>query len=409
VIVPIVKLDARNVAKLPAVNGRRSEYRDELMPAFFLRVSSSGARTFGVAYNTPSGQRRRYTIGNAARTSLADARDVARRVLADVIKGQDPQQQKVAERRKRRAGVLTFTDLARRFMRENEARLADTTRYNWTNIIDSEIARGTFGAMRPDEITRQDVREVIRRLAQDRPYWANRTFEVVRRVFTWAVSEDLVTATPCLGLRKPTPERPRERVLSSDEIRAVWSALEPEGVIGEAVRLVFYTAARRREVLDARWTEVDLVERLWRLPGTRTKNRQPHVVPLSTGAVAVLTRLQAVSGNTEWVFPSPAPGNEERPLRAIAKHMRQIVRRSGVEFRLHDVRRTVRTRLAEMGVPENVGEAVLGHALPRLIRTYNRHEPVPEMRAALEAWSARLEAIVNGTARLAEVVAFARA
>jgi len=118
-------------------------------------------------------------------------------------------------------------------------------------------------------------------------------------VFTWAVSEDLVISTPCLGLRTPTPERPRERVLSCDEIRAVWSVLEPEDVIGEAVRLVFYTAARRREVLDARWTEVDLAERLWRLPGTRTKNRQPHAVPLSAGAVAVLTRLRAVSGDTE--------------------------------------------------------------------------------------------------------------
>jgi integrase len=409
VIVPIVRLDARNVTKLLAVNGTRSEYRDELLPAFFLRVSPSGARTFGVAYNTPAGQRRRYTIGNAARTSLADARDVARRVLADVVKGEDPQQQKIAERRKRRAGVLTFTDLARRFMRENEARLAATTRYNWTNIIESEIARGSLGTMRPDEITRQDVRELIRRLAQDRPFWANRTFEVVRRVFTWAVTEDLAVSTPCLGLRKPTQEQPRDRVLSSDEIRAVWAALDPEGVLGEAVRLVFYTAARRREVLDARWTEVDMAERLWRLSSTRTKNRQPHVVPLSTGALAVLTRLRAVAPDTEWIFPSPAPGSEERPLQAVAKHMRRIVQRSGVTFWLHDVRRTVRTRLAEMGVPENVAEAVLGHALPRLIRTYNRHEPIPEMRSALEAWSARLDAIVNGTAGLAEVVAFARA
>jgi integrase len=409
VIVPIVKLDARNVTKLPAANGRRSEYRDELLPAFFLRVSPSGARTFGVAYNTPAGQRRRYTIGNAARTSLADARDVARRVLADVIKGEDPQQQKVAERRKRRAGVLTFIDLARRFMRENEARLAATTRYNWTNIIDSEISRGRLGPMRPEEITRQHVRELMRRLAPDRPYWANRTFEVIRRVFTWAVSEDLVTSTPCLGLRKPTQEPPRDRVLSSDEIRAVWAALEEEGAFGEAVRLAFYTAARRREVLDARWTEVDLAERLWRLPGARTKNRQPHVVPLSTGALAVLARLRAISGDSEWVFPSPAPGSEERPLQAVAKHMQRIVGRSGVAFRLHDVRRTVRTRLAEMGVPENVAEAVLGHTLPRLVRTYNRHEPVPEMRSALEAWSARLGAILNGTARQAEVVAFARA
>jgi integrase len=408
--VPIVRLDARNITKLPAANGRRTEYRDELLSAFFLRVSPSGARTFGVAYNTPAGQRRRYTIGNAARTSLTDARDVARRVLADVVKGEDPQQRKVSERRKRKAGVLTFADLARRFMRENEARLAATTRYNWTNIIDSEIARGSLGAMRPEEITRQHVRDLMRRLAQDRPYWANRTFEVIRRVFTWAVSEDLVIATPCLGLRKPTQEEPRDRVLSSDEIRAVWAALDPEGAFAEAVRLVFYTALRRREVLDARWTEVDLAERLWRLPGARTKNRQPHVVPLSTGALAVLTRLQVISGESEWVFPSPAPGCEERPLQAVAKHMQRIVLRSGVTFRLHDVRRTVRTRLAEMAVPENVAEAVLGHSLPRLIRTYNRHEPVSEMRAALEAWSARLDAIVNETpARLAEVVAFTRA
>jgi hypothetical protein len=78
------------------VNGRRTEYREELLPAFFLRVSSSGARTFGVAYNTPAGQRRRYTIGNAARTSLADARDVARHVLADVVKGHDPQQRVIS-------------------------------------------------------------------------------------------------------------------------------------------------------------------------------------------------------------------------------------------------------------------------------------------------------------------------
>jgi len=111
-------------------------------------------------------------------------------------------------------------------------------------------------------------------------YWANRTFEVIRRVFTCAVSEDLVTSTPCFGLRKPTQEQPRDRVLSSDEIRAVWAALEAEPVVGEAVRLAFYTAARRREVLDARWTEMDMAERLWRLPGARTKNREPHGVPL---------------------------------------------------------------------------------------------------------------------------------
>jgi hypothetical protein len=93
----------------------------------------------------------------------------------------------------------------------------------------------------------------------------------------------------------------------------------------------------------------------------------------------------------------------------VAKRTQRIRERADLCFQLRDVRRTVRTRLREMGVSQEVSEAILSHALPRLIRTYDRYEPVPEMRAALEAWSARLEGIVTGESRRAVVVPLARA
>lgn len=151
---------------------------------------------------------------------------------------------------------------------------------------------------------------------------------------------------------------------------------------------------------------MDLEERFWRIPSARMKNREPHVVPLSTGAMAVLVRLKLATGGLEWLFPSPVSAGS---LVAVAKHIQRIRRRTAVSFQLRDVRRTVKTRLREMGVSQDVSEAILSHAPPRIIRTYDRYEPVPEMRAALEAWSARLEEIVSGETRRAVVVPLARA
>ncbi len=334
---PVVKLTARNVTTLSPQDGAsRADFVDALLPGFVLRVTASGVRTFVVRYFR-DGKARRYTIGRTPPLSLADARDIARRLLAAVTRGSDPQAEKLAERRQRAQRTQTFGSLCERFLFEAKTKdnlpLRQTTLYNWRNIAKVEILPA-FGDRVPEEITRRDVRGLVEAIADQRPYWANRVFELVRRVFSWAVEKDLIVASPCVGLKKPGGEKPRDRVLSSEEIRSIWSALDAEAHFGDAVRLLFYTAARPREVLNARWTEFDL---------------------------------------------------------------------DGVEFQLRDVRRTVRTRLREMGAPQDVSEAILSHARPKLIRTYDRYQPVPEMRAALEAWSTRLEFIVTGPAR-ADVV-----
>lgn len=403
-----VRLTARNVTTLSSHGGSRADYLDEVLPGFELRVTASGVRTFAVRYSR-DGKTRRYTIGRMPPLSLASARDIAKRVLGDALKGVDPHAEKVAQRRKRAQPTQSFGALCELFLEAARTKdnlpLRPTTLYNWRNIANVEILPA-LGEMAPEAITRRDVRGVVERIAAQRPYWGNRVFELIRRVFSWAVEKDLVNASPCVGLKKPGGERPRDRVLSTDEIRRVWAALEGELLFGEAVRLLFYTAARPREVLNARWAEIDLGDRLWRIPASRMKNKEPHVVPLSPGVMAVLDRLSSADHHEEFLFPSPT---FTAPLVAIAKPVARIRQRSGVEFQVRDIRRTVRTRLREMGAPQDVSEAILSHARPRLIRTYDRYLPVPEMRAALDAWSARLETIVSGPPKRADVVRIERA
>lgn len=398
-----VRLTARNVMTLSSEGRPRADYLDDVLPGFELRVSAAGVRSFAVRYFR-DGKVRRYTIGRTPPLSLADARDIARRILGEAMTGADPQAQKVAERKQRVQRTETFGSLCERFLLEARTKdnlsLRPTTLYNWRNIAKVEIVPA-LGHRAPEEITRRDVRNLVATIAEKRPYWANRVFELVRRVFSWGVEKDLIAASPCVGLKKPGGEKPRDRVLSSEEIRFVWAALDAEGLFGEAVRLLFFTAARPKEVLCARWNEVDVEDRIWRIPSARMKNREPHVVPLSEGAMTLLARVRAEVGDAEFVFPSPA---HRGPLVAIAKPVARIRKQSGVEFQLRDVRRTVRTRLREMGAPQDVSEAILSHSRPRLIRTYDRYQPVPEMRAALDAWSVRLEAIVAGPGTRANVV-----
>ena len=236
---------------------------------------------------------------------------------------------------------------------------------------------------------------------------ANRTFELVRRIFTWAVGEDLVPTSPCVGLHKPAEEKPRERTLSSDEIRAVWAALEAENRIGDALRLGFYTGARISEILGLPFSEIDLHAQLWTIAPKRSKNGDAHPIPLCLAAVSLLERLQATGGGEPFVFPSPNP--DGGPVRSIHRCMLRVTTRSGVPFKFHDIRRTVATGLASLGAPAYVVDAVLGHTPQKLKRTYNRYQPIREMRVWLATWSSELERIVAGKAARGEVVPLVRA
>ncbi len=146
----------------------------------------------------------------------------------------DPQAQRLAEPKQRVQRTQTFRSLCERFLLEARTKdnlpLRPTTLYNWRNIAKVEIIPA-LGDRAPEEITRRDVRGLVEAIAVERPYWANRVFELVRRVFSWGVEKDLIGGSPCVGLKKPGGERPRDRVLASEEIRSVWAALTLKGLL----------------------------------------------------------------------------------------------------------------------------------------------------------------------------------
>jgi integrase len=400
---PVVKLNARNVTTLQAVGGVRTDYRDELLPGFFLRVTPQGTRSFGIVYTTLDGRLRRCTLGPVGPLGLSQARSQAKKLRGAVAQGEDPHGDRMIARRQRLTAA-TLEDLAESFLSSKEA-LAwrPKTRQEFARILRVEVVPA-LGHLKPDEVRRGEVRALVDRLSDRAPVMANRVFEVTRRLYTWAMGRDLVEASPCVGLSKPSPETQRDRVLTEDEIRAVWAACEAEpGIIADAFRLMLVTAQRRGEVLSMRWQDVD--GSWWTIPAALAKNGLAHRVPLSRQALTILERLRKRS-NGPWVFPSPTT---DRPIENPQKAAERLRERSKVpDLRLHDLRRTAASLMTGMGISRLTVMKILNHAEREVTAVYDRHSYDPEKRSALEAWGRRLEQVLSGARQGAQVVRLSR-
>jgi len=413
--VPLVKLTSRNVLTLPAAGGGRTDYTDELMPGFVLRVSSTGARSYAVRYGARGDKR--VTLGDARRLDLAEARKRAKDVLGRVARGEDPAGERAARVRTVRAKADTFEALATRLVAE--ADLATSTRRSWTWLLEKRVLP-SIGQQAPGAITRGELRELLAEVKKRSAQQANDVLKVVRWCFARALDEDLVPHSPAEGLRKPEKERPRDRVLTHDELRGLWTAAGAAGGYGRAVRFALLTGARREEVFSARWSEVDRRAASWRLPAARVKNRRPHEYPLTDDALDAIG--EARSGS-EWLFPGE---DISKALRPTSKAWLRLLRAAGLlpvdepttvdagitealqrpgrkpwtalPVRFHDLRRTVRETLTrDLGVSVPVAEAVIGHTPPKIVATYAPSGlGLPERRRALERWARELRRIVEG-------------
>lgn len=400
---PVVKLNARNITTLQAVGGVRTDYRDELLPGFFLRITPQGTRTFGIVYTTRDGRLRRCTLGPVGPLGLSQARAQAKRLRGAVAQGEDPHGDRMTARRQKLTAA-TVEDLVEAFLASKDALgWRPKTRQEFARILRVEVVPA-LGHLKPEEVKRGEIRALVDRLSDRAPVMANRVFEVTRRLYTWAIGKDLVETSPCVGLSKPSPETQRDRVLTEDEILAVWAACDAEpGVIADAFRLMLVTAQRRGEVVSMRWQDVDGA--WWKIPAELAKNGLSHRVPLSPQAVSILEGLRK-RAKGPWVFPSPTT---ERPIENPQKAAERMRERSKVpDLRLHDLRRTAASPMTGMGISRLAVKKILNHAERDVTAVYDRHSYDPEKRTALESWGRRLEAIVSGEAKPATVVAMAR-
>ena len=218
-------------------------------------------------------------------------------------------------------------------------------------------------------------------------------------MLNFAVAHEWIGSNPAALVKKPSPERTRERVLNAAEIRALWAALDD---LSPTMRRVFkarlLTGQRGGEVVRMQWSDVELETGMWTIPGSETKNGHPHRVPLTTPVVALLREQRAsVPEDIPWVFANAlGSGSVHHRARKVPG---QLARRLGFHFRGHDLRRTVATGMAERGVRVQVIARVLNHidGSPRATKAYDRHTYDAEKLRALEAWAQRLDHILTGT------------
>jgi len=247
-------------------------------------------------------------------------------------------------------------------------------------------------------IRKRDVIDLIESVAaRGHGYRANRTLAAVSKLFKWLVARDALTFSPVTGVERLHKEEARTRILSDNELRAVWSACEHEGALGQAIRLLILTGARRDEVGHMRWQEIDEDRQLWALPAERTKNAREHAIPLSLQAWAL---IEACPRFADCSFVFSADG--KRPVNNWDKAKTRISTRAGIPadaWRLHDLRRTCASGMQKLGVSVPVIEKALNHisgTFRGIVGTYQQHDYADEIRIALQKWADRVEEIVGG-------------
>ena len=380
-------------------------YWDEKVTNFGLRVSQGGKKTWVIFYRAkrgtvPPGTRRPahlIKIGTYPPLSLADARDLAKLELAKAQKGDDPAAEKQAAKaeaaKAAEARGMTFGELAELYL-ERHAKVHKRSWHSDELNIRRELLP-SWGSRKAADITRAEVIALLDAI-KDRGagIMANRMQPLISKIYNWGIDEAKagLQVNPALRVAPRVPKNDRERVLTPAELRTFWRALDGEGMVGEVFRVLLLTGQRVGEVRGMRWDEIDLDTGWWTIPGSRTKNKKLHRVPLVGEALGIV-RARGENREGELVFPSPRNGGR-RPVAQLNRPFARIAG-EGADFTPHDFRRTVSTGMAELGVDDKVIEKVLNHSDGSVAGIYNRHTYAAEKTAALTRWDRRVREIVK--------------
>jgi integrase len=389
-----MKLTKVNIAKVVVPPGKAEIIQfDDDIPGFGLRVRISGSRNWVFQYRIGVKQRK-LTLGSATAISAQNARSRASELHARVRLGQDPAGEK-AESRVR--AVETLGSILRPFLIVKKAALKPRS-YEQVERHLLVHAKRLHG-LQTTAIDRRAVAALLTDLgANNGAGLANSVRASLSAFFGWAMREGLADSNPIIGTNKAVTKGARDRVLTDDELRLIWNAL-PDSDYGYIVRLLALTGQRRDEIGGLRWSEVDLDKALISLPAARTKNKRPHDIALSPPALAILKVRPRLVGR-DYVFGTGANGDLGWSSHKLALDNRITAKGGIASWRLHDLRRTVSTRMHdELGIAPNIVEAVLNHVSGHragVAGVYNRAAYAKEKAIALARWAEHLGAIVSG-------------
>ena len=392
----------------------RLEIADLRQAGLVLRITSNGARSFAYRFRHPHSRKTlRATIGPYPATRLEAARKRAKDMAAQVADGTNPIELRSAEREA--APARTFEALAARYLKEHaerhkRPRSAEEDRRNLAVHVLPKWSKRDFRTIR-----RADVIELIEAIVSAGKHAAgNRVHSLISKIFSFAIDADLLEANPAARLRKRGVEKVGRRLLSDDEIRVFWRGIVVSPIsrpVGLALRLALLTAARASEIAGARKDEFQNLDQpeqaVWLVPSERAKNRMTHLIPLAPLAIETVKNAIELSGHSEFVFPTRL--NRDGPIDrhtltvAMVRFAKSLKAPTAKTWQQeiptpHDLRRTVSTRLARMGIAKEIRDRALNHITSLRdpeSRHYNLHEFQSEKRDAFSRWTAELEGIIK--------------
>jgi integrase len=379
----------------------RREIPDGRVGGLYFIVQPSSKRSWAYRYRL-AGKPRKYTIGAYPAIALKTARERAGEARDKVAEGKDPGAEKKAARA---AATVPANDIVEAVVKQfvshyAKRHLKASTAHDVERILVREVVAPWRGR-RLSAVGRADIHELLDDIvARGSPVSANRALSWLRRMCGWAVERGLIEANPCTGIKAPAAETARDRVLSDDELLAVWRAADAlEPVYAGFIKLLVLTGQRRAEVAGMTWREVDPAAQLWTLPAARAKNNREHTVPLPDLAAEILRTLPRID-DSDLVLtltgrvPLRAFGNIKRRLDALMPP-------DTPPWVLHDIRRTVASGMARLGINLPVVEKLLNHvsgSFAGIVGVYQRHSFSDEKRSAMQTWSRHVEQLVTGNA-----------
>lgn len=372
-----------------------------------VRVAPSGRKTFAYSYRF-EGRTRRMFLGQYPRIRLANARRMVAEAQEKLIKGVDPGAESIKKKKAER-DAETVVDLAEEYL-EKWARPRKRTSHEDERALRVDVLP-LWGKRKAKDITRRDVIKLLDGIVdRGSPIQANRTLTIIRKMFNFAVGRDILDASPCVQIPRPSPENTRDRVLNENELKAFWNNL-PKAKMGEGTRLALkfqlLTATRKGEIVRAEWSEIDLHKKLLTIPAKKSKNKRANTVPLSPQAIDILKRIKKLSDNSPWLFPSPRGKEIPVTTRSVSRAVKNNLDAFEIDpWVPHDLRRTAASHMTAMGIPRLHVSKVLNHTEGGVTAIYDRHSYDKEKRQALEAWGRKLESIVTGedTGKVIEMI-----
>jgi integrase len=366
-------------------------YWDDDLPGFGVRLRGDH-KAYLIQFRVGSRRlQRRLSLGDTRKIKLEDARKAARKRFAEAQLGNDPAAERERERAKRAAKRHTLGAVAERYLDVKRDRLRPSS-YRASQLYLITHWAPLHGHTL-DTIRRADVAAVLQEIVKERgPVTAGRARANLAACFGWAIREGLVDSNPVVGTNDPADGvRHRERVLSEAELATIWRACQ-EDAFGRIVRLLMLTGTRRAEIGDLKWSEIDLDHGIVTIPGERTKNHRPLILTLPPLALDILRSVPRRDGS-DHVF-----GNGFTAWSASTAALKKRVGKLP-PWTLHDIRRSVATHMAEIGIQPHIIEAILNHISGHkrgVAGIYNLASYRGEVAAALLRWSEHLTATIAG-------------